>query len=120
MQVLGSGYTDFRTGALRFEFRPRPKRSEVLSLALPVVAEGTIQDVQTRLRPENPVRALARQVRNTIRIPFERLFQRGLPADGRPACLAALEAAREGSGRAGAPLGSALLRCDSPGSAGCY
>jgi hypothetical protein len=120
MQVLGSGYTDFRTGALRFEFRPRPKRSEVLSLALPVVAEGTIQDVQTRVRPENPMRALARQVRNTIRIPFERLFGRRLPADGRPACLAALEVAREGSGRAGAPLGSALLRCDSPGSAGCY
>jgi len=109
MQVHGSGYADFRTGALRFEFTPRPKRSEVLSLALPVVAEGTLPDVRTRIRPEDPVRSLARQVGNAIRIPFESIFRGGLPADGRPACLALLEAARESSGRVGAPIGAALL-----------
>jgi len=109
MQVHGSGYTDFRTGALRFEFRPRPKSSQVLSLALPVVAEGTLPDVRTRIRPENPLRNLARQVGNAIRIPFESIFRGGLPADGRPICLDTLEAARESSGRVGAPIAARLL-----------
>jgi hypothetical protein len=48
-------------------------------------------------------------VSNAIRIPFESIFRGGLPADGRPACLALLEAARESSGRVGVPIGAALL-----------
>jgi uncharacterized protein involved in outer membrane biogenesis len=120
MQVHGSGYVDLSSEVLRFRFTPRPKRSEVLSLALPVEADGTLENVRTRIRPEGPLRSAARTVRNVVRMPFELIFRGGIPADGRPTCLAALEGARESSGRAGAPLGSALLRCDSPGSAECY
>ena len=119
MQILGGGHADFGTGAVRFEFRPRPKRSDVLSLAVPVVAQGTLPRVRTRIRPENPLRTVARQVGNALRIPLETLFGRRPPADGRPLCLAALEAVRESAGREGEPLGAPLLRCDSPLAPGC-
>ena len=114
MQILGEGGADYGTGALRFVFRPVPKRSEVLSLAVPVVAEGILPNVRTRVRAENPLRTLARQARNALRIPLETILRRRPPADGRPICLQALEAARGSAGREGEPLGARLLRCDSP------
>jgi hypothetical protein len=114
MEILGSGRADFGTGAVRFEFRPRPKRREVMSLAVPVVAQGTLPNVRTRVRPENPLRTVARQVGNALRIPLETILGRRPPADGRPICLAAPEAVRESAGRQGEPLGAPQLRCHSP------
>lgn len=94
MQVRGSGHTDLRTGDLRFEFRPRPKQSGVLTLALPVVVEGTLRDFEARIRPEGPLRMLLRWTRDAIRMPLERRFRRELPADDSAACSNALDGAR--------------------------
>ncbi len=95
LQIHGAGHVDFGTRDLRFEFRPRPKQIQVLGLAVPVVAEGTLTDFRTRLRPGGPIRGLVRQGVNAVRMPFERLLGRGLAADGHSACWSALEAARD-------------------------
>jgi len=95
MRVNGEGRVDFDSEQLAFRMQPRAKKAQLFSLQTPVGIAGTLDDFKVGVRGEDVFATVVRFLGSAIVVPFERLTQGSLPADGQDVCADPLREAAD-------------------------
>ena len=95
MRIEGSAQVDFNTRAIDVAAKPKPKRPEFFSLAVPVGLSGTFDDFGIDLNPVDLTAKTLGFVTSPLHVPLRRIFTEGEPADGEAACRQVWGAGRD-------------------------
>ncbi|HUX91852.1 MAG TPA: AsmA family protein [Gallionellaceae bacterium] len=86
MRVTGKGGVDFTAGNLQFYVRPRAKKPQFLSFAIPIELSGTFDDFNVGVRAADVVESVGQLATSVIWVPLQMLFGKETPADGHDVC----------------------------------
>ncbi|MBW2398874.1 MAG: AsmA family protein [Deltaproteobacteria bacterium] len=74
MRVLGKATIDLKEETIDLLFEPTSKRPEFFSLATPVRVDGTFDDFEAFVRPEDVIGTVIRFVTSVVIVPLQRLI----------------------------------------------
>lgn len=74
MRVLGKAAIDLKKETIDLVFEPTSKRPEFFSLATPVRVDGTFDDFEASVRPEDIIGTVIRFVTSVVVVPLQRLI----------------------------------------------
>jgi uncharacterized protein involved in outer membrane biogenesis len=86
IQASGDGTIDFRAETIDFLAKPKSKRPQMFSAKTPVQVRGTFSDFELGLPPGALIGSVIRMVSSPVVVPFQWIFTKKQPADGRIAC----------------------------------
>ena len=89
MRVEGSADVDFRQRTLDVRAKPKAKKPEFFSLAVPVGLKGEFDDFGIKINPVVLTGKAISFVTSPLHVPLRRIFKKGEPADGAQACVEA-------------------------------
>ncbi len=92
MRVEGSADIDFRQRTLEVRAKPKAKKPEFFSLAVPVGLKGTFEDFGIKINPVVLTGKAISFVTSPLHVPVRRLFKRKEPEDSVQACAEAWRA----------------------------
>jgi hypothetical protein len=90
VRAEGEGTVDFKTNKLNLFFKPRPKRSELFNLGVPIRVSGTLSEFKIRTDPHNILWFFARIAFFVYDYTLQIVTQKGLPLDGHDVCTNAM------------------------------
>lgn len=88
MRVKGKGNADFAAETFRLYVQPKAKTPQFLSLALPIEVQGRFDDFHVGVRASDVFDFIGDIATSVVRVPYQMLFGKTLPADGRDVCVA--------------------------------
>lgn len=91
MSVEGTAVIDFKARELSLQAKPKAKKPEFFSIAIPVEVSGKFDDFGIGVRPGHIVRTVGTFITSPVHVPLRRLFAGEIPADGKDACRIAWE-----------------------------
>lgn len=74
MRVSGTADIDLEQEKIRLEFEPVSKKPEFFSLATPVVVDGSFEDFDVAVRPEDMIGTIVRFVTSVVVVPVQRFI----------------------------------------------
>jgi AsmA family protein len=86
IRICGKGHVDFKKGLIDVKMAPTPKKAEYFSLATPIEVKGKLSDFGVGIQPGGLVGTAVKVLASPVTTTFERMFGRGLPADGNDVC----------------------------------
>jgi uncharacterized protein involved in outer membrane biogenesis len=91
MSVEGTAVINFKTRQLSLQAKPKAKKPEFFSIAIPVEVSGKFDDFGIGVKPGHIVRTVGTFITSPVHVPLRRLFAGEIPADGKDACRIAWE-----------------------------
>lgn len=89
MRVEGTAEIDFKQRTLQVKAKPKAKRPEFFSLAVPVGLSGEFEDFDITVNPVVVGGQAVSFVTSPVHVPLRRIFKKGEPEDGKQACALA-------------------------------
>ena len=86
IQASGDGKIDFKTNTIEFGASPKSKRPQLFSAQTPIVVEGHFAEFEVGLPPAALIGTAVRMISSPVTVPFEWIFTKNEPADGKVAC----------------------------------
>jgi uncharacterized protein involved in outer membrane biogenesis len=74
MRVSGTADINLAKETVRLEFEPVSKRPEFFSLATPIAVDGTFEDFDVAVRPEDMIGTIVRFVTSVVVVPVQRFI----------------------------------------------
>jgi AsmA family protein len=90
VRAEGEGTVDFKTNKLNLVFKPRPKRSELFNLGVPIRVSGTLPEFKIRTDPHNILWFFARIAFFVYDYTLQIITQKVVPLDGHDVCANAM------------------------------
>jgi len=89
MRVRGKGGIGFVEEDINLKVKPRAKTPQFMSLAIPIELTGKFDDFHVGVSTTDVLETLGQFATSVFWVPFEMLFGKTIPADGRDVCIAA-------------------------------
>lgn len=88
MRVKGKGNADFAAETFQLYVQPKAKTPQFLSLALPIEVQGRFDDFHVGVRTSDVFDFIGDIATSVVRVPYQMIFGKAIPADGRDVCAA--------------------------------
>ena len=86
IQASGNGKIDFKTKTIDLSAAPKSKKPQMFSARTPIKVEGRFEDFEVGLKTGALAGTVVRMITSPVVVPFEWVFTKNEPADGKIAC----------------------------------